>query len=98
MLTLNHNENSNKNININISYNLGHLHSPFHRRLQTENYNPNNSLTSHDPRSTTGFKGKKIDHREVEYPFEQDRILHNSLSKESDMRSKLRTEEADEEC
>lgn len=91
MLTLNHNENSNKNININISYNLGHPSSAFHRRLHTENYNPNNSLTTNDPRSTTGIKGKKIDNREIGYPFEQDRLLHNSLSKESNAHSKMRT-------
>lgn len=83
VLTLNHNENSNKNININISYNLGQLNTPFHRRLQTENYNPNNSLSSNYQHSAPGIKGKKIDNKEVEYAFEQDKLLHNSLSKES---------------
>lgn len=96
VLTLNHNENSNKNININISYNLGHLHSPFHRRLQTENYNPNNSLTSNDPRANTGIKCKKIDNKDLDFPFEHDKLLHNSLSKDSHTHGKLKTDEADE--
>jgi hypothetical protein len=68
------------------------MHRPFHRRLQTENYNPNNSLTSNDPRSTTGIKGKKIDNKEVDCVLEQDRLLHKSLSKDSNIHNKMRTE------